>query len=164
MARFIASPAVLYDPAFMAFSLMAANTQAPGKLLPDGRLEIAPNVITPVTGVVLTAFLNAGGDVEDAPVFIKMSTATYAGNVPANIHERSYLDENDLEVVRKWSEWKDATHTHLDAADGDKIVPGNSWGYEFTSAELKALLAATGYTLYLDHEVNALLPPPSTPE
>lgn len=163
MIRFIGSPELLYSPSFMPLSLMAANTQAPGKLLDDGRLEIKPTKITPVTGEAMTAFLNAGGDVEGAPVFIKMSGSKYQQQVPVGIHERTYTDPEGNELNRKWSEWKDATHEHMDAADGNKIVPGNSWGYELSSAELKVLLGLTGYTLYLAHEVNALLPDPEAP-
>lgn len=106
----------------------------------------------------LSYLLGRGGDVHDAPIFVKMSSAKYQANVPVGIHEREVDDGQGNMVNRKWSEWKDATHNHLTAADGDKIVPGNSWGYELTSDELKVLLGLTGYTLYLAHEVPALLP------
>ena len=160
MSRFIGAPSLLYSAAFMPLSLMAANTQAPGRLLPDGRLEIKPTLITPVTGATATAFLNAGGDIEDAPMYIKMSSSKYQANVPVGIRERTFMDEDENELNRKWSEWKDSNHEHMTAEDGDKIVPGNSWGVELSSAELKVLLGLTGYTLYLAHEVNALLPEP----
>jgi hypothetical protein len=105
-----------------------------------------------ITMQPLLLALSQGFTVDDAPVFIKMSTATYAANVPMGISNRA--DEQG--AVRKWSEWKDATHEHMNAADGDKIVPGNSWGVELTSNEL-AILASGGYSLYLAHEVGALM-------
>jgi len=158
MTKFIASAEILYSPTFLPLSLMAANTQAPGYLLDDGRLAIKPNKINPVTGAIATAFLSAGGDIEEAPIFIKMSSSKYQQDVPVGIHERTFEDDDGNELNRKWSEWKDSTHEHLTADDGDKIVPGNSWGYELSSESLKALLALTGYTLYMGHEVSALLP------
>lgn len=102
----------------------------------------------------LNYLLSQGGDVENAPVFIKMSTATYGGEVPDGINNR--VDPSDSSV-RLWSDWKDSNHNHMDAADGDKIVPGNSWGDELSSNELKVLLGL-GYTMYLAHEVPPLLP------
>jgi hypothetical protein len=108
---------------------------------------------------VLNLALSEGFEAEGAPVFIKMSPATYATDVPVGIRNRSYEDESEQEIVRKWLEWFSENHNHMDAADGDKIVPGNSWGSELSSDELLILLGA-GYTLVLGHEVNALLPPP----
>lgn len=110
------------------------------------------------TAATLAYAIGQGFTVEGAPIFIKMTDAKYQQQVPVGIHERTYTDPEGNELNRKWSEWKDATHEHMDAADGDKIVPGNSWGQELTSAELSVLLGLTGYTLYLAHEVNALLP------
>jgi len=104
--------------------------------------------------------LSRGGDVRDAPVFIKMSTATYAAAVPDGISNRTYTDDADVEQTRNWDKWKDSNHNHMDADDGDKIVPGNSWGAELTSDELKVLSADSDYTLYLAHEVSAVLPTP----
>lgn len=161
MTRFIASPEILYSPDFMPFALMAANTQAPGELLPDGRICITPRNISPVIGEDITIFLQAGGDVENAPVFIKMTPAKYNTAVPVGISNRSYTEAgSDTPIIRKWAEWKDSQHEHLTAEDGDKMVPGNSWGAELTSAELKVLIGLSGYTLYMTHEVNALLPEP----
>lgn len=99
--------------------------------------------------------LSEGFDVHNAPVFIKMSNSKYQVNVPVGIHEREVDDGQGNMVNRKWSEWKSANHNHMEAKDGGKIVPGNSWGHELTSDEIKVLLNLSGYTLYLTHEVGA---------
>lgn len=106
---------------------------------------------------ILALSLSNGFTVDDAPTFFKMSQATYATDVPDGIRKRSYQDETEQTIVRKWSEWKDANHSHLTALDGDAIVPGNAIdGQETSSAELLVLLSA-GYTILLNHEVNSLL-------
>lgn len=99
--------------------------------------------------------LSNGFTVEGAPIFIKMSTSKYNGNMPVGISNCTYTDDEGTEFVRTWTEWHDDTHEHFDATDGDKIVPGNSWGEELSSAELTKLLSLTGYTLLLGQEVNA---------
>ena len=98
--------------------------------------------------------LSQGFTVEGAPVFIKMNTATYNGDVPEGIRNRIDPADNS---VRSWAFWKDATHEHMDAADGDKIVPGNSWGEELATPELLVLLGA-GYSMRLGHELGDWLP------
>lgn len=124
-----------------------------------GKSVLTVNSEDSSTSAVLLA-LSKGGDVEGAPMFIKMTSSKYQQQVPVGIHERTYMDPEGNELNRKWSEWKSANHEHMDATDGDKIVPGNSWGVELSSAELKSLIALTGYTLVLGHEVKALLPEP----
>jgi hypothetical protein len=105
--------------------------------------------------------LSEGFTVEGAPIWIKMDTDAYAGEVPVGISNRSYTlipEEGEPQtIVRNWADWHDATHEHMDAADGDVLVAGNSWGSELASAELTVLLGA-GYTLLLNHEVAAHLP------
>ena len=110
------------------------------------------------TGALLSYILGKGGTVDDAPIFIKMDTTKYATNVPEGISNHTYVNDAEETVTRTWADWHDATHTHMTAADGDKIVPGNSFGVELTSAELLILAADNSYTLYLGHEVGALLP------
>lgn len=91
--------------------------------------------------------LSEGFTVEGAPICIKMTPAKYASNVPVGISNRLDGEGN----VRKWNEWHDETHTHITAVDGDKLVFGNSWGVELTSAELLTLLGG-GYTIMMAHE------------
>lgn len=98
--------------------------------------------------------LSEGFTVEGAPVFIKMSSVKYNGGVPVGISNRLTPDN----TVRQWSEWKDDTHEHISSTDGDKIVPGNSWGVELTSAELSVLLGLSGYTLLLGQDVAQYMP------
>lgn len=106
----------------------------------------------------VVAFVGLGGIVTGFPCFIKMTLAQYALEVPAGIRGREYIDENEVTIVRTWSEWKDATHNHSDAADGlHKLVPGNSWGVELDGDEM-AILAAAGYTLLTPPQYLAELP------
>jgi len=160
MARFTAPPAILYSPQFMPFSLMAAKTQAPGELLADGRITIESHRLIALSGAAVVAFINAGGEVDDAPIYLKMAADTYESDVPEGIHNRTITELDESVTVLKWSQWRDANHEHMTAADGYAIVPGNSWGSELASAELK-LLIAEGITLLLAHEVTAELPEPS---
>lgn len=118
-------------------------------------LEVDDDTVT--MAPLLLALAN-GFTVEGAPVYIKMDTTKYATNVPEGISNRTYLNDAEETVIRTWAEWKDATHNHMTADDGDKIVPGNSFAKELTSAELLILAADSDYTLYLGHEVRALLP------
>lgn len=118
-------------------------------------LEVDDDSVT--MSPLLLALAN-GFTVEGAPVYIKMNAARYATNVPEGINNRSYVTGEDAQtVIRTWADWHDATHTHMTAADGDKIVPGNSFGSELTSSELSILLAAE-YSMRLGHELGDWLP------
>lgn len=108
-----------------------------------------------ILGSHVALSLSQGFTVDGAPVFLKMDEATYTGDVPEGVGNRTDADD----VVRTWEQWHDANHSHLDAANGDTIVPGNSWGVELTSGELLILLQA-GYTFLMPHEVSAILPEP----
>lgn len=99
------------------------------------------------------AFLQDDGLVDGLPVCIKMTPAQYAGDVPVGISNR--LDSEGS--VIKWSAWRDDTHSHMDANDGDKLVFGNSFGVELTSDELSVLLGE-GYTLMMAHEAPQYYP------
>lgn len=111
------------------------------------------------TQAVLSALLQIPNLViEDLDVWVKMSTAKYATAVPVGISNRTYLDETETEIVRKWNEWHSENNVHYDATDGDKLVPGNSWNGYLTHAELAVLAGLTGYTLYPAHEGAALRP------
>ncbi len=99
-----------------------------------------------VSSVAVLLALSEGFTVEGAPICIKMTAEQYAGDVPEGISNGI-----DGDVVRKWSEWHDDTHEHIEAADGDMLVFGNSWGVELTSAELLTLLGG-GYTIMMAHE------------
>jgi len=124
----------------------------------DGTLTVtdAQDLDIPTYMAIVTAGLNVAG----LPVWIKMSPATYTGDVPTGIPNRSYDDGQGNTVTRKWSEWKDSTHEHMDAADGDKIVPGNSWGSELTGSEAKVLYDLVDYELLTSVTLPSELPAP----
>lgn len=107
-----------------------------------------------ITMAPIMLALSEGFTVEGAPIFIKMSAVKYSSGVPVGISNRLKQDN----TVRQWSEWKDDTHEHISSTDGDKIVPGNSWGVELSSDELVVLLGLTGYTLLLGQDVAQYVP------
>lgn len=113
-----------------------------------------------ITIPLIAGWSAAGGSVSGYPVFIKMSTSTYTGDVMTGMPNRTYLDGNNVEQTRTWDEWKDSTHEHFDADDGDKLVPGNSFGTELTGAEIAALYADSDYTVLTATEFAAALPDP----
>lgn len=115
----------------------------------NGVSGIEVNARDVTTGAVLLALANSF-TVEGAPIFIKMDIATYEGDVPEGIRNR--IDPAD-DSVRWWKFWHDEYHNHMDAADGGKIVPGNSWGEELSSTELQILLLE-GYDIRLGHELG----------
>lgn len=80
----------------------------------------------------------AGGSVTGLPVWIEVAEANYNNEVPSSLPNRVYIDENEEEVVRKWSEWKDSYHEHK--YYGTKYyIPGNSFGVELHSSEFLPL-------------------------
>ena len=80
-----------------------------------------------------------GMEVEGWPAFIKMNLATYNGAVPGYLPP--VVDDSRSVIANAaWSQWKDGEHGHMDAIDGDKIVPGNSLdGTELPGSLVKLL-------------------------
>lgn len=108
---------------------------------------------TALSQALVYLLLSEGFSVTGAAVFLKMSPETYDTEVPEGISNRIH---SDTDTVKKWSEWHDDYHSHIAATDGDKIVPGNSFGIELTSDELLILLLS-GFQFYLGHEIVNLL-------
>lgn len=109
----------------------------------------------------IVRFLKGGGNVDGADFYIKMPPANYVGDdVLADLHRNDKRDPDNqgARIPRKWSEWKDDFHEHLDATDGDKVVPGSSWGRSLNKNEILAIDAVAEYSLLLPHEVVDFLP------
>ena len=87
-----------------------------------------------------------GGEINAFPVWFKMTKAyAEATDVPTGVPDRSYTDENDQEIIRKWSQWHDATHPVYEVDDNGTdtvVVSGNGFGVELTGSEIVA--ATTG--------------------
>lgn len=79
-----------------------------------------------------------GGSVEGLPVWVEVDEENYNDEVTSSLPNRVYTDENEVEQVRVWSEWKDSNHEHQKF--GTKwYVPGNSFGMELHSNEFLPL-------------------------
>lgn len=106
----------------------------------------------------VSAILSAGGEVEGLPIYIEMTAAKYASDVPAGIPNRSITDEEGVETVLKWSEWKGSNMTH--AQYGTKhYVPANSniaGGEYMKGSEFMVLNGVSGYKLLTEAEYKAV--------
>jgi hypothetical protein len=70
------------------------------------------------------------GDVDGLEVQFVVAEDDYEDDVPTGFPNGTITEEVDGEPLtrqRKWSEWKDANHSH-DLIDGDYYVPSNSFG------------------------------------
>lgn len=115
----------------------------------QGTIDIADH--GEITTTVIVGMQGFGLSVSGWPAFIKMSPATYSGSVPSYV---PVADESSRPVL--WSDWKDSTHNHLDATDGDKIVPGNSLdGTELDGSVIADLVSqgSSEYTVLSSSEV-----------
>lgn len=131
----------------------------------DRRYWFEADDLEPINAARLVRFLTDGGNVQGAPMYIKMDATTYSTvPVPSELHRSTKIDPADpgSRLPRQWSEWVATNQSHIDAADGGKVVPGNSWGRALTKAEILVLDADTAYTLLLEHQVAAELPPEVT--
>lgn len=101
----------------------------------------------------LNSWLIAGGEIYGLPFFFQMSQTTYDGDVKDGIDNR--LTEGGS--VRKWNEWKDASHQHRQLSDNTWVVPGNSWGMELPASQVKLLFIDTDYTVLTRAQYKAIL-------
>ena len=113
----------------------------------------------------LLTFLNDGGNVDDLEIYIKMPVSNYTDDdVPNQLPRDSRPDPTDANPnrrrSRKWSEWKSRNHNHMDATDGEKIIPGSSWGRALNKRQILAVAANPAYTLLLQDDLADHLPEP----
>lgn len=114
--------------------------------------------INPTPGTVsVQEIIGIGGDVEDYPVFIELTDAVYNGQIPEFMPERTYLDEQDNEVIRTWAEYHDDSHTH-ETIDSKHYIPSNSFGYNLNASVWVQLLSETGTDIKSIEEYQALFP------
>lgn len=89
-----------------------------------------------------------GGEVKAFPAWFKMTKAyAQATDVPTGMPNRTYTDENENEVVRKWYEWHDGSHNIVEVSDNGVetvVVAGNGYGVELKGSEIVS--ATTGNT------------------
>ena len=105
------------------------------------------------------AIVAAGGDVEGFPLFLELTEAKYATDVPDGITNRSVTDDEGNTTVLKWSEWKGANMTHAEYG-GKFYVPLNSnvpHGEHLKASEAVTLIGKAGYALKTTDEYRAII-------
>ena len=138
--KIIGNEALFFSDTFKELSVLLAFYDATPEKLSDGRLSVEIDSNHPaVTIMLVLGWVQSGGEIEEFPAFLAMSDEVYDQEVPAGIPNRSYTDENDTEVVRKWSEWKAANHTHR-TENGIHYVPTNGFGVDLKGTELAVLV------------------------
>jgi len=158
--KIIAPYQVYQNPTFKALTdiLVLANGDRKWQ---NGIITSNFTDVSLVTVNVVLAWVQAGGSVEGFPAFLKMTSAAYGKNVPDGVNNNSVttLDENNVEttVVRKWSDWKDATHSHKKIGNFH-YVPGNCYGIELTGEELTVVSKISGVTVLTKQEYKDALP------
>jgi hypothetical protein len=110
-----------------------------------------------ITINAILGWVSAGGIIEGFPCFFEMTPTAYAKAVPAGIPNRTYFDENDIELFYKWNEWHDATHEHKEI-DGKHYVPSNSFDKPLTGAELAIVNALSGVNILTNAQYVAKIP------
>jgi len=122
----------------------------------DGKL-----VVEDISNLNLASYLgiaSSGLVIDGYPVYIKMSSQTYASNVPDYLPEAVSLND-DLNVVNlTWANWKSPNHEHLKLDSGEYVVPGNSWGYELNSVDVIKLSNNKDYSIISREDFINLLP------
>jgi len=158
--KIIAPYQVYQNPTFKALTdiLVLANGDRKWQ---NGIITSNFTDVSLVTVKAVLGWVQAGGSVEGFPAFLKMTNTAYAKEVPEGVRSRTTIetDENDVETttVRKWSDWKDATHSHQ-KIDNYHYVPGNSFGVELTGIELGIVNKLSGVTVLTKQEYKDSLP------
>lgn len=101
------------------------------------------------------AWCSAGGEVENFPCFIRMTDTAYAKDVPEGIPERSYVNEAEETVIRKWSEWGSNEHNKWDTFNYFGAVYSQT---ALTGSELTVIYDLPGVTLLTAAQYNAARP------
>lgn len=123
---------------------------------------IATLVVEDVSSVSLEAALLAiseGFEIEGMPLVIEMTEAKYDNQVIAGVPERTTVNEEGVETVLKWDEWKKSNMEHYHI--GDKhYIPTNA-GIKtryMNGSEFINVYGKEGYKLLTMVEFSALLP------
>lgn len=107
----------------------------------------------------LAAWIGAGGEVIDMPLYIKMESTVVDNNVISGMPNRLTADGE----VRKWEEWHDAnrgyTGPRFNVAGDECVVSCQGFEPFLTTAEIQILLDA-GYELLTNQEYIELMSTP----
>lgn len=129
-----------------------------GHTVLDGITDIRDFPIRPTAGTLsIEEILGIGGEVDGYPVFFELTPTAYAGDVPAYMPDRSYIDDNDNEVIRTWAEYKDDAHEHTEI-NGKHYVASNPFGYDIPASAWIQADDETGITVKTVEEYKSILP------
>lgn len=155
--KIIGTDALYFNQNFQALTQLIFLYNAERHATARG-VEVVVDHSHPAVSIALVlAWVAAGGEVEDLPCFFEMTPTAYAKAVPVGIPNRTYQDENDIELIYKWNEWHDATHEHSEIA-GKHYVPSNSFDKLLTGSELAIVAALSGVKILTSAEYVAKLP------
>ena len=132
--------------------------QTPRRLLENGTIEVTVTDYTLLTIPVLKAIMSVGGTIDGVPLFFEISAANYAGEVPEGIPYRTSVDEEGVETVLTWGEWKASNMSH-GTAGGNYYVPGNSnmpGGEYINISDAVVLDGVAGYTILSEEDYRAV--------
>jgi len=99
---------------------------------------------------LFTALNSAGAeiffDVVDYPVFITVANANYSDQVPSYMPNRTYINEEEVEVVKTWEQWK-ATNNTYRSNGSEYYIPTRAYGSKWLATSVLLKLINDGYTL-----------------
>jgi hypothetical protein len=115
-------------------------------------VEISDTLLTQTRGKELIA---AGGEIENKPVYAKITSGKYKGNTPACIPNRTYLDEEGVEHIKTWDQW--LTTPAILADSYYYVILSTSKNY-IKFSEAVALWNLAGYYELTEEEYKANMP------
>lgn len=101
-----------------------------------------------------------GGAIKYVPTFMVLLSSMLDDPIPEGLPNRSYIDDNDNEVIRTWRTWRDDAHLIRYSLDGSLASFGlNGFGEDLTIAEVKIIndLADSDIQLLLPTAYNELM-------
>ena len=158
--KIIGNEDLYLNPTFKALTDVIILRNAARETNSDGNIVATVENDHPKINVLTClAWLQAGGEVEELPLFIELTAAKYAADVLVGIPNRSVTDENGNETVLKWSEWKRETNTHQEISGKFYIMTNANISPAYLKAsEFAVIYGKAGYNLLTNAEYAALLP------
>jgi len=110
-----------------------------------------------ITVELCLGWVQAGGEVEDLPLFIELTEAKYDNQVLAGIPNRSTTDEEGVETILKWNEWKKPNNTHTQIGTKHYIMTNANISPDYLKpSEFAIIQGKAGYRLLTNSEYAAL--------
>ena len=155
--KIIGNEDLYLNPTFKALTDVIILRNAARETNSDGNIVATVDNDHPkITVLTCLAWLQAGGEVEELPLFIELTAAKYAADVLVGIPNRL---ASDGETVLKWSEWKQENNTHVEIGGKFYIMTNANISPAYLKAsEFAVIYGKAGYNLLTNAEYAALLP------